>query len=267
MLLLKVAAPSAAAETQHNTASAAALSQMRQDAMRLRRGGTILADVYGDATFLGRLKATDRDPFLAGLRRRRFVRDETLLHEGSQDDRVVLVLEGRVKLVTRTPSGRAVLLGLRGPGELLGELSAIDGRPRSADAVAVEEGEAAITTGEALRRLLSERPEAAAALVLMLVARLREADRRRLSLATGNAVSRVATCLLDVARVEGMALNTDAFAIEVPVSQEELGYWSGLSRQAVARALEEMRAEGWLSSRRHHVVLQNLDALRRAADG
>lgn len=235
--------------------------------MRCGHGGSILAAVYSDTTFLGRLNAADRDAFLGDLRQRRFVRDEVLLHEGDNDERVVILMEGRVKLVTRTPSGRSVLLGLRGPGELLGELSALDGRPRSAEAVAIEDGAAAVTTSAALRHLLSERPGAATALALTLASRLRESDRRRLSLATGNAVSRVATCLLDVARLEGASAMTGGTVLEVPVSQEEIGHWSGLSRQAVARALEEMRSAGWLSSRRNRVVLRDLEALRCAADG
>lgn len=221
--------------------------------------------MYPPRTFLGELDEADRAAFLGSLKLRQVARDQTVLHEGVSDGRVIIVMRGRLKLVTRTPSGRAVLLGLRGPGELLGELSAFDGGARSAEAVAVEDVEAGFTTAATLRDFVKDHPGAATALVVTLVARLREADRRRLSLATGTAVSRVAHCLLDLAQTNAVN-GHDGLRLEVPVTQEELGYWAGLSRQAVARALDEMRTAGWLTNQRHHVVLRDVEALRAVAD-
>src|SRR2546426_6433826 len=61
-----------------------------------------------------------------------------LLHEGDAADRVILVLSGQVKLTRVTSEGNEVILAVRGAGELIGELAAIDGEPRSATATAVE---------------------------------------------------------------------------------------------------------------------------------
>jgi CRP-like cAMP-binding protein len=221
--------------------------------------------MFGEGTFLGGLAAPDVEAFVRTLRRHPFARGETVLHEGMHADNVMVVLRGRVKLVTRSTSGQAALLGLRGPGELLGELSALDGHPRSAEAVALEDGEAGFMTATALRKWVHDHPPVSMALMLTLVARLREADRRRLSLATGNAAGRVARCLLDLAPAFGKETR-DGVWIEVPITQEELGHWAGLSRQAVARALDELRSAGWVSSHRQRVVVQDLEALRRVAD-
>src|SRR4051812_6206720 len=79
--------------------------------------------------FLGALEAGQA----ADLRRRgvtrRFRKGQALFHQGGSSDRVVVLLNGRVKVSTLTDSGKEVVLAFRGPGDLLGELSAIDGEP------------------------------------------------------------------------------------------------------------------------------------------
>src|SRR4051795_5788451 len=66
---------------------------------------------------------------------RSFPRGQALLHVGQVPDRVLLLREGRVKVETTTAAGRSVVLAVRGPGELVGELAALDERPRSASIV------------------------------------------------------------------------------------------------------------------------------------
>ena len=72
---------------------------------------------------------------------RRHRRGATVLFEGDTGDTVLFVVEGRLKVLTTTTDGRELVLGLRGPGELLGELTAIaqDGRARYATVVALDD--------------------------------------------------------------------------------------------------------------------------------
>src|SRR4051794_33103294 len=67
-----------------------------------------------------------------------FARGRTVFHEGQVPDRVLLLSAGVVKVRLVTGTGREVVLAFRGPGELVGEQSALDGSPRSATIVAVE---------------------------------------------------------------------------------------------------------------------------------
>ena len=90
-----------------------------------------------------------REGFIAGLnvderatleslgRRRRFRSGQVLFTEGDDGRDVVVVLDGSVKIVSAAPSGREVILEVVDAGELVGEMSAIDGQPRSATAVAL----------------------------------------------------------------------------------------------------------------------------------
>ena len=69
---------------------------------------------------------------------RRFDRGSALFHERQLSDRVMILLDGRVKIASVSDDGREAVLAFRGPGEVLGELSAIDGQPRSASVIAVD---------------------------------------------------------------------------------------------------------------------------------
>ena len=91
-----------------------------------------------DMPFLKQLGREDAAALLSHMRRRRASRGQPLLRAGAAGDEVVVVLEGRVKLVAYGADRREVVLGLRGPGDLIGEMAALGGQRRTASAVAVE---------------------------------------------------------------------------------------------------------------------------------
>ena len=124
-----------------------------------------------------------------------------MLFEGDTADNVLFVVEGRLKVLTTTPDGRELVLGLRGPGELLGELTAIaqDGRGRYATVVAMDDLQVRVITGEDFRAFLLEHPSGSLGLLTMLVERLREADRQRVEFGSLDVPHRVARLLVDLA--------------------------------------------------------------------
>lgn len=105
-----------------------------------------------------------RAAFAAAGTPREFRTGAVLFHEGDPSEHVLLILAGRVKIVA---SGNAaeLTLAVRTPGDLVGELSAIDGQPRSATAEALEPLTAVVIPAPACRRLLAERPGAAVAVL------------------------------------------------------------------------------------------------------
>src|SRR2546423_541661 len=129
--------------------------------------------------FPAALDEPERAALLERGGRRRYRRGATVFHEGGGSDEIVVVLSGRVKVSTVTADGKEVVLAFRGPGDLLGELSAIDGEPRSATVGALEPVEAAVVPARELRAFLSAHPRVAILLLEMLARRLRDADRKR----------------------------------------------------------------------------------------
>ena len=111
--------------------------------------------------FLESLSESDRKSFRAAAHPRRYRRGAVLFGEGDTSDWIALVLTGRVKLSSFTQDGREAVIGIAGHGELLGELSAVDGEPRSATAIAIDAVEALIVSAEDFTKFLESRPGAA----------------------------------------------------------------------------------------------------------
>ncbi|HEX5618166.1 MAG TPA: Crp/Fnr family transcriptional regulator [Solirubrobacteraceae bacterium] len=176
---------------------------------------------------------------------------------------VLLLQSGWAKVSATTLAGRPVLLALRGPGDLVGELSALDDEPRSASIEAIEPVRALAMTHDRFRALLAERPDTALALMRELSARLRDADAKRIQMATFTTVERVALCLLELCERFGEEQD-GAVDIALALSQEELASWAGASLESVGRALQQMRGLGWIETRRRAIRVLDPAALRRA---
>jgi CRP-like cAMP-binding protein len=214
--------------------------------------------------FFGALSLEEREQLAGGGRRRRFPRGSTLFNEGETSDRVVLLLSGRVKVSYFTEEGKEVVLAVRSPGDILGELSALDGEPRSATATALETVEALLLTAGQFRDFLCGQPQAAVVLLEMLARRLRDADRKRVEFGAYDTVGRVARRLLELADRFGEP-DQDGIRIALPLSQDELAGWVGASRKAVGNALGWMRERGLIETRRRGLTIRDMTELRKRA--
>jgi CRP-like cAMP-binding protein len=177
---------------------------------------------------------------------------------------VLILRSGQAKVTVPDRDGHEVILGFRGPGELLGELSAVDGATRSASATALEPLVALGLPGDAFRGLLDRRPAVARALLGVVALRLREADRQRLEFAAYDVPGRVARRLVELAGRFGREC-PDGVEITLGLSQEELAGWAGCSREGVSKALATLRGLGWIDTRRRRIVVRDMAALRRFA--
>jgi CRP/FNR family transcriptional regulator, cyclic AMP receptor protein len=201
--------------------------------------------------------------FSARANPRSYARGEALMHAGQVPREVFLLRAGRVKVSASTSAGRHFLLAVRGPGDLVGELSALDDLPRSATIEALEAVDALVLQHADFRAVLAEHPDAAMALLRMLSARLRDADAKRIQLAGYTALGRVAFCLLELCDRFGEH-REGVVDILLPLSQEELAGWAGASLESVARALGQMRELGWIETRRRGIRVLDRAALTRA---
>jgi CRP-like cAMP-binding protein len=209
------------------------------------------------------------DVLTAALRReghaRQFRRGQALFIEGDRAERVFLVERGWVIVTCTAPGGREIVLGLRGRGEIIGELSALDGAQRSATAVAVDDVAAIVATGSVLTRALED-ADAARELIRVLAGRLRDADRKRLEFAALDALGRIAWRLLELSEQFGED-SPDGIVVDLPLSQEQLASWCGASRESTVKALASLRSLGCVSTGRRNLVIRDVEALRRHAQG
>jgi CRP-like cAMP-binding protein len=224
-----------------------------------------MGDEQHEPSFLERLVPEDREALLELGRRRSVRHSTTLFTEGDMSDRVVVVTSGRIKVSYFTEDGREVVLAVRGPGEILGEFSAIDGHPRSATAAALDEVEALVIGADDFRDFVRRRPSAAFALLELLVSRVRDADRKRIEFAAYDTVGRVARRLVEMAERFGTP-DERGTKIDLPLSQDELAGWTGSSREAVSKALQHLRGRNWIETGRRNIIVLDLDSLRSRAE-
>jgi CRP-like cAMP-binding protein len=218
--------------------------------------------VGSGGAWYARLPASERSALHAQGTTRRYRAGATLFHEGDTSDWVFLLSEGRVKVSSTTADGRDVVLAICVPGEILGELSAVDGSPRSATATGIETVEAQVVDGAAFRSFLASSAPAAVALLVAVCGRLRESDRRRVEFVAMDSVGRVAGRLVELAEQFGVPAPDGRIRIDVPITQDDLAGWTGSSREAVSKALRTLRDRGWISTGRRTITVVSLRGLR-----
>jgi CRP/FNR family cyclic AMP-dependent transcriptional regulator len=214
--------------------------------------------------FLDALTKTEAEDLRSLGRRRAYGASVTLFHQGDEAGPVVVLLTGRAKVASLSSAGREVIVAVRGPGDLLGELSAIDGEPRSATVTTLEAVDALLVPGSAFAAFLERRPRVALVILRMVAGRLRYADAQQADFATHDVVGRVAHRLVELSDRFGTP-GEGRIEIALPLSQEELAGWSGASREAVSKALQLLRSLRIVETGRRRITVLDLEALRRRA--
>jgi CRP-like cAMP-binding protein len=214
--------------------------------------------------FLATLSDAERTALTRQARRRSLARGATLITEGTRSGDVYVVLSGHLKVFSTTDRGGEVVLAVRGPGALLGELAAVDDEPRAASVCAIEPVEVLTVPAPAFAQFLRDYPNVMLTLLRTITGRLRDADRKRVEFGAYDAVSRVALRLVELADRFGEP-HPDGVVITLPFTQDELAGWVGASREAVVKALRALRATGYVRTQRRTVVVCDVPALRRRA--
>ncbi len=214
--------------------------------------------------FWAQLTAQEQTDFVRRSGRRQWRRGDVLCHEADESDWVVLLQEGRVKATSHTAAGSEVVLAVRGPGALIGELSAVDRQPRSATIQALEPVTGLVMALPEFEAFLQANGRVAVLLMRLVTGKLRDADRKRIEYGAFDTTGRVATRLVELAERYGE--KTDGgLRVMLPLSQDELAGWTGASREAVSKALRTLRRHGWIETGRRRVIVHDLQALRRHA--
>jgi len=221
-------------------------------------------EVMPAAGVLATMTPDERDRLRARGRPRRFPKGATLVNEGEIPRRVVVLLGGRVKVSHFAADGREVVLGVRGPGDLIGEIAALDGRPCSATVTAFEPVEAWVLDASDFTAYLDDHPRVTRVLLSSVVQKLRDADRKRVEFGAYDTEGRVARRLVELAEEHGHEA-AGGVTITLPLTQQELAGWTCASREAVSKALGSLRACGWVTTDRRRVTIVDVGALRRRA--
>jgi CRP/FNR family cyclic AMP-dependent transcriptional regulator len=186
---------------------------------------------------------------LAGrLRRRRLPPNMPVVYKGDPSGAMYLIASGRVKVHQATAGGDEIILNVLASGDFFGEMSLIDGQPRSADISTLEATDLLLLEGDALRDTIHEQPLVAWTLLRLLSQRLRDQNERMEALMTRDVAGRVADCLLRLAKTQGTPLpGGKSICVDARLTQSDIAALVGATRERVSRALSAFRASGLIS--------------------
>jgi CRP-like cAMP-binding protein len=216
-------------------------------------------------SFLATIDGEGRDALLGAGTPRVWPAHSTLFHQGDPSTHLVVIRSGWVKVAVASSAGYEAILAIRGPGDLIGELSALDDGHRSATVVTLGRAHGSVIPAAQFIELLRVRPRLALALLGYLAARLRDADRRRLEFGSLGVTERLARRLLALAMLHGTA-DTDRVVIDIPLSQRDLAGAVSASREAVARVLRILRERQVITTHRRRIVILLPEVLRSIGD-
>jgi CRP/FNR family transcriptional regulator, cyclic AMP receptor protein len=193
---------------------------------------------------------------------RRFTAGQVLFTEGEPSDHLYVVRTGRVRVLVLSPHGGRMTLAVLGPGDTIGELSMIDGQPRSASAEAVGDTELVTLPAADVRAALRADPALLFAAATQLAAMVRRLTGETADLVFLDLPRRLAKLLLTEARQD----TAGPLRVDLRMSQSELAAMLGVTRQSLNRALAGLVRHGWIGSDGSAYVLRDPGALRRFAD-
>jgi CRP/FNR family cyclic AMP-dependent transcriptional regulator len=180
---------------------------------------------------------------------------DLLLRQGEPAAYVLALVAGRVKAFRTAQDGSVLVLAIRGPGEILGDLSVLGGDSRSATVVAVDRCETRIISADRFL-LLVRSLGLEAELFRHAMARIRESEAWRAELAALPAGPRLAQTLLR------LTVPGPAGLCDIGLDQTELGQAAGLSRSTVAAELARLREQGVIATTRRRIIITDLPRLQ-----
>lgn len=186
-----------------------------------------------------------------------------VMFPGQVGDSVHFLMSGNVKIVAHGAGGKQTLLGVRGPGEILGEMAILDQQPRGSAVIAVDAVETFVVPAARFRAELDRAPDLAIIVMEFLVQRLRDADTKRAEYLSLDSTGRIASRIVELA--ERFGVGEDTVTIVLPMTQAELAGWAGASVESAGRALATLRKLGWIATERRRIVVHELEALRNRA--
>lgn len=182
---------------------------------------------------------------------------EVLFLKGDPSDGLYAIRRGLIRIGTTDDLGKQMTINLLGGGDVFGEIALLDGRSRTADAVALEDTAMFFLPRRDFLSLLDRESSLAQQLIGLLCARLRDVIGRMEETTFLPAATRLARRIL--------ILVTD-YGMEVHASQEELASLTGVTRETVNRQLQCWKRAGVLSLARGRLVIHDIDVLRRLAN-
>ena len=185
-------------------------------------------------------------------------RGATICSKGDPGNSLVAVISGTVKISVSSAEGRSAILNLIGPGEIFGEMSVLDGQPRSADATANTNCEIFIIDRREFLPFVRSQPALAMKFIELLCTRLRWTSDQVEQVILQNLPGRLASALIRLTEKHKLAPGGRTIA----VTQQEISEMVGMTRESINKQLRVWAARNWVRLEHGAIVVLNAEPLQ-----
>jgi CRP/FNR family transcriptional regulator, cyclic AMP receptor protein len=216
-----------------------------QTRLHILRGSRLFAGMPADAL----------QTLALSMKQRQACPTEAIFLRMDEASAMFAILVGQVQIVIDSIHGREHVLRVLGPGEMFGEIGVLDGRPRSANAIAITRCRLLLLERRNLLELIMSHPAVAIGLIGILCERLRGTTIQVEGLIFHTLSERLASALLSLGKGKAFAL--------VNVTQTELGHMTGVTRESVNKKLRQWQAAGLVALQAGRIRIVDSDRLKR----
>lgn len=213
-----------------------------------------MADAWDAATVFPGVVIADLIASASDLRVEEHEPGDVIFSEDDEDNRLYIVVEGKVKVGRHSDDGRQCVFAVVGQSEIFGEESALDHGPQTSCAVALTHMRLVSIGRSALLCWLAKNPEAADQLLRMLARRIRKGHSSITDTAYTDVSARVAKHLLGLAQRFGVQ-EDGHMRVKTDLTQEQFAQLVGTSRESVNKALCDFVERGWIHTDGSHIVI------------
>lgn len=212
--------------------------------------------------FLATLPAEPAGVLNSAIQRKSFAPGEVICRKGDPGDALYVIIKGQVKIVLPSDDGNEALIATMDEGDFFGELSLIDGEPRSATIIATQPTDTVLLRREGFQGFLQAHPEAAIDMLHALSTRIRQSDEFIADAAFLDVPGRLAKKLLELSDKYGRP-GPGGIAIGMRVTQRDLAAMIGATRESVNKHLQSFRVQGMIALEGRRLIIKDHDRLEK----
>ena len=194
--------------------------------------------------------------------RKRYAAHEDIVRQADPGGELFVIISGHLKAVSAGADGRDNALGVMGPGEVCGEVSLLDGGPRSATMTSLDRCELLIIRRDPFLRILEGSPRISIELLKVLTRRLRKLTGRSEDIAFLRVGGRLAKRVAELAEAYGEKLPDGSARLPFKLSQQEIGDLVNATRESANKQIKQWEDEGLVAQDSGHLVVRDMQRLK-----
>jgi CRP/FNR family transcriptional regulator/CRP/FNR family cyclic AMP-dependent transcriptional regulator len=213
-------------------------------------------------SMFGGLEDAELNAIAAIAQRKRYGSRETVVQQADAGGELFVIVSGHLKVVSAGTDGRDNALNVMGPGEVFGEISLLDGEPRSATVTSLDRCELLIIRRDPFMRLLESSARMSIELLKVLTKRVRKLTERSEDIAFLRVGGRLAKRVAELADAYGEKLPDGSLRLPFKLSQQEIGDLVNATRESANKQIKQWEDEGLVAQDSGYLVVRDLQRLK-----